>query len=151
MYVLSSTKKVGKMFLSNSIPKPYEFITTGLQADLDLSEIITQVGTLLPQLANFIGQFNTLITQSGVNVITDTAGNMSIEVASSMSSTEAEFITKKIGVIDRLINSHGTTLNDLFQKGLSIENKYKVDDPNYVSQLSEKIEEFKKLNSSYKH
>lgn len=149
MFVVKT--KINKIIFFDSIPKPYKFITIELQADLDLISIINEVGTLLPQLANFIGQFNTLITQSGVNVITDTAGNMSIDVASNMSSTEAEFVTKKIGIIDRLINSHGTTLHDLFQKGLNIENKLKIENPNYISQLTQQIEEFKKLNSSYKH
>lgn len=43
---------------------------------MDISEIITEVNTLLPQLANFINQFNTAVSQSEINVITDSIGNM---------------------------------------------------------------------------
>jgi hypothetical protein len=151
MYVLTSSTENLKSVFCNSIPKPYEFIKYELQADLDLTGIITEVSTLLPQLANFIGQFNTLISQTGINVVTDTMGNMSIDVSANMPDAEAELITKKISIIDRLVSTHGTTLNDLFQKGLSIENKLKAENPNYVSQLTNQIEEFKKLKASYKH
>lgn len=134
-----------------SIPKPYEFVNVTLESGLDLSSIISEVNTLLPQLASFVDQFHTLVTQSGVNVITDSVGNMSMDVPNGMSDLEVERVTKRIGIIDRLINTHGTTLNDLFQKGLSIEDKLKIDDPRYVSKLSDQIAQFKKLNASYKH
>jgi hypothetical protein len=76
---------------------------------------------------------------------------MSIDVPHNMPDIEAEKISKRIGIIDRLITSHGNNLNDLFQKGLSIENKLKANNPNYVSELKDQIAEFKKLNVSYKH
>ena len=76
---------------------------------------------------------------------------MSIDVPENMPDSDANLISKRIGIIDRLITSHGQSINDLFQKGLSIEEKLKTDNPKYVSQLSEQINQFKKLNSSYKH
>lgn len=140
-----------KKYFNNSLLEPNNFVSIRLQSGLDLSSIVTEVNTLLPQLANFIDQFNNVITQSGINVITDATGNMSIDVPHNMPDIEAEKISKRIGIIDRLITSHGNNINDLFQKGLSIENKLKANNPNYVSELKDQIAEFKKLNVSYKH
>src|ERR1700683_493774 len=115
--VLFNNKLFNVKYSYISIPKPYEFVNVTLESGLDLSSIISEVSTLLPQLASFIDQFHTIVTQSGVNVITDSAGNMTMDVPNGMSDLEVERITKRIGIIDRLINTHGTTLNDLFQKG----------------------------------
>lgn len=105
----------------------------------------------MPQLANFINQFNTTVSQSGITVVTDSIGNMSIDVPQTMSDDVANKISTRIGVIDRLITSRGQEVNDLLQKGTLLENKLKMDNPNYVSQLTDKIQEFRRLNSSYKH
>lgn len=117
----------------------------------NITTVLTDINTLLPQLSNFIHQFNNLIVETGVNVITDSTGNMSIDVPKNMPDIEAENISKRIGIIDRLITNHGNSINDLFQKGLSIEDKLKKENPEYSSQLTAKIQEFKKLNVSYKH
>lgn len=133
------------------IPKLPNVRNTTLQCGLDISSIVTEVNGLLPQLADFIGQFNSLVTNSGINVITDSAGNMSIDLPQNMSDSEANYISNRIGVIDRLITNHGQNINDLLQKGLSVEDKLKGENPHYVSQLSDQISQLKKLNSSYKH
>lgn len=122
-----------------------------MKSGLDLPSIISEVNVLLPQFVGFIDQFNTLISQSGLNVITDSGGNMSIDVPHSMWDKDAESVSKRIGIIDRLITSHANSLSDLFKEGLSLENKLKVKDPKYVSELAGKVAEFKKLNTSYKH
>lgn len=118
---------------------------------MDISNIVSDINEMLPQLANFIGQFDTLVAQSNINVITDSAGNMSIDVPTDMPDPEAHNIQKKIGIIDRLINTHTQNIDDLIKKGLSLEQDLKQTDSKYVSQLSEKINQFKELNSSYKH
>ena len=127
------------------------FTTETFQANMDISQIVTEINSLLPQFSDFINQFHTLISKSGVSVITDSAGNLSMDVPNTMSNSEVTKISTKIGIIDRLISTRGQELNDLFQKGLQVENNIKVDNPNYTSQLTEKIEEFKKLKNSYKH
>jgi hypothetical protein len=76
---------------------------------------------------------------------------MSIDVPGNMSDVEGEKISRRIGIIDRLITARGEQINDLFQKGLSIETKLKLQNGNYNSQLLDKINEFKRLNASYKH
>lgn len=138
-------------FYSYYIAKPPAFATKALQSDMGISEILTEINTLLPQLANFINQFNTTVTQSGISVVTDSIGSMSIDVPQNMPDDVANKISTKIGIIDRLITTRGQEINDLFQKGMNLENKFKLENSNYVSQLTDKIEEFKRLNSSYKH
>jgi len=130
---------------------PHAFPTNILKSAADIHEILIEINSLLPQLANFINQFNTTVSQSGINVVTDITGNMSIDVPDSMSKAEAYKISNKVGIIDRLITTRGQDINDLLQKGLSLENKIRLTDPNYVSQIAGKVQEFSKLNASYKH
>jgi hypothetical protein len=118
---------------------------------MGISEIVAEINTFLPQLANFINQFSTTVSQEGVNVVTDSTGNMSIDIPKSMTDDAANKISTKIGIIDRLIITRGQEINDLLQKGISLENKLKIEDPHYVSQLTDKIQEFKRLNALYKH
>lgn len=122
-----------------------------MHSDTGISEIVTEINTLLPQLANFINQFNTTVSQSGINVVTDSVGNMSIDVPQNMPDDVANKISTRIGIIDRLITTRGQEINDLLQKGTHLENKLKMENSNYVSQLTDKIQEFKRLNSLYKH
>ncbi len=138
-------------FNSNYKVRPHRFATKPLQSDMSIFEIVGQINTLLPQFANFIDQFSTTVNESGINVVTDSVGNMSIDVPQSMSDEAANKIGTRIGIIDRLITTRGQEIEELLQKGTSLEHKLKMDNPNYVSQLTTKIEEFKKLNSSYKH
>jgi flagellar motor switch protein FliG len=138
-------------FFSNDIPKPYSFVKQTLKSGLDISSIIIELNTLLPQLADFINQFNNVVSQSGINVITDVMGNMSIDVPKDMPDSVANNISTRIGIIDRLITTRGQEINELLQKGLNLENNLKAENPDYVSQLSDKIAEFKRLNESYKH
>jgi hypothetical protein len=137
----------------NNPPKPYSFISLPLQSNLtaDLNDILSNIGYILPQISGFIDHFNNVVVQNNINVITDSVGNMSIDVPSNMSDSQADKISTRLSIIDKLINSQGQSLNDLFQKGLKIEEQLKTNDPNYSSQLTDKISAFKALNASYKH
>jgi len=136
---------------SNYNVKPHRFATKQLHSEMGISEIITQIDTLLPQLANFINQFSSTVSKSGISVITDTIGTMSIDVPQHMSNEVADKLSTKIGVIDRLITTRSQDINDLLQKGAALENKLKLVDSQYVSQLTDRMQEYKKLISSYKH
>jgi NADH-ubiquinone oxidoreductase chain 5 len=127
------------------------FVTKPLQSSMDISEIVAEINTLMPQLANFMNQFNTTVSESGVNVVTDSIGSMSIDVPLNMPDDVANKISTKVGIIDRLITTRGQEINDLLQKGMDLENKLRMENSNYVSQLTDKIEEFRRLNSIYKH
>ena len=135
-----------------SPPKPHAFVSLPLQSCSDnLTEIVSSITYMLPQLSGFIEQFNNVVQQFNVNVITDSFGNMSVDVPAHMSDSQANNVSKRLGIIDKLINSHGSSINELFQKGLKIEDGLKTTNPNYSSKLTEKIAEFKLLNASYKH
>ena len=136
---------------SNYMVRPPIFATKSLQSDVGITDIVGQINILIPQLADFINQFHTTVNQTGISVVSDTPGNLSIDVPSSMTNEVANEISKKIGIIDRLITTRGQQINDLLQTGISLENKLKMENPQYVSQLTAKIEEFKRLNSIYKH
>lgn len=136
---------------TNFSPSPHSFKSNTLNSDMDISEIISNINILLPQFSNFITQFNTTINQSGVNVVTDSIGTMSIDVPKDMADHVANKLSIRIGIIDRLITFKGQEINDLLQKGIQLENNLKAENPKYVSQLAQKIQEFKILNSSYKH
>jgi hypothetical protein len=116
-----------------------------------ISEIVTDIDKFLPQLAHFISHFNTTVTQHGITVITDTIGNMSIEVPQNISEEAGIQLSNRVGVIDRLITTRSQEISDLLQKGAVLENKLKLDNSQYVSQLTDRMQEYKRLISSYKH
>jgi hypothetical protein len=118
---------------------------------VELTEIAMKINEMLPQLSDFIGQFNNVVSTTNINVITDSSGIMSIDVPVTMSDIEAEKISKRINIIDRLITLRGQEINDLLQKGLNLETKLKSQNPNYTSQILAKVDEFNRLNFSYKH
>ena len=133
--------------------KPYEFTNQSLKSSLtvDLSEVIGSINQLMPQLSAFITQFHTIVLENGINVITDNYGNMSLDVPASMPDAEAQNLSQRVSVIDRVITARSQEVDGLLQKGLDIENKIKASDPNFNSQILSKIDEFNRLNNSYKH
>jgi hypothetical protein len=138
-------------FNSNYTVLPHVFTTKSLQSEMGILDIVGQINTLIPQLANFINQFSTTVNESGVSVVTDSVGNLSIDVPQSMTDEVANTISKKIGIIDRLITTRGQEINELLQKGISLEDKLKRENPHYASELTAKITEFKRLNALYRH
>jgi hypothetical protein len=144
--------KMVYLYINIDIPKSHSFLNLPLKSTMaELTEVTLKINELLPQLSDFIDQFNNLVCTKNINVISDVSGNMSIDVPSNMSDAEGEKISRRIGIIDRLITARGEQINHLFQKGLSIETKLKSQNGNYNSQLLDKINEFKRLNASYKH
>lgn len=136
--------------VKSNYPNPHAFASVALHSETTVLEVVTEVGKLLPQLSNFIAQFDATVVKSGVNVITDTAGSMSIDVPNSMPDVEASKVSTRLGVIDRLINTRGQEINLLLQKGLQL-SKVKGENSEHVSQLHDQIQEFRRLNNLYKH
>jgi len=143
--------KPNYLFYKGEIPKSHMYLSQPLQSSLEIQEIIGELNSLLPQLTNFINQFNSTVSDTGINVITDSVGNMSIDVPDNMPDDVANKLSTRIGVIDRLITTRGQEINDLLHKGLQIENKLKMEDNKYIPRITEKIKEFERLNASYKH
>lgn len=131
------------------MPHNLEFVN--LRANIDMTNLIVEINDLLPQFSNFISQFNTLVIQSGINVLTDSMGNMSIDIPNDMPDAEATRVNTRIGIIDRLIKTRAQEINSLLQKGLELEKDIKIQNPEYKSELMEKVAEFKRLSASYKH
>jgi hypothetical protein len=117
----------------------------------EFMDIVDQIDALIPQFAGFIDQFNTLVIQKNINVISDSCGNMSIDVPHNMPSKESDNVSKRITIIDSLIESHNITITDLFERAFNIENKLKSDNGNSISELVNKKAEFNKLRNSYQH
>jgi hypothetical protein len=136
---------------SKNIPKPHNFVNCTLQCGLDLPSIVSELNILIPQFGDFVNQFNNLVIQTNINVITDSAGNMEIDVPQNISDDEANIHSKRFNILDRLITNHSNNINGLLQKGIELENDIKSNNSEYVSVLTKKIEEFEKLNNSYKH
>jgi hypothetical protein len=106
----------------------------------------------MPQLSDFIFQFHVLVADNSVNVLTEPNGNLSIDVPVSMPDDKAQELSMRIGIIDRLITTRGQEIDVLLHKGLEIEKKIREQqDPNFTSQILEKIHTFNRLNNSYKH
>ena len=117
----------------------------------NLESITSEIDRIMPQLSQFITQFYDLIESNNVNVITDGKRNLSIDVPNEMATDVAERLSTRIGVMDRLINTHKDSLTDLFQRGSEIENTIKTDNQNFTSKLNERASAFEVLKHSYRH
>lgn len=149
LFIKSLNLNKDLFYFGGNIPKPHSFVTETLHCDI--SQIITDIAALLPQFSDFINQFNHVLSEAGINVITDSTGNMSLEVPKGMPDSVAKNVSTRIGIIDRLIMVRGLEIDSLFEQANLAESKLKLEDPNYISQVTVKYEEYKKLKASYKH
>lgn len=141
-----------KTLFSHDIPKPYKFSGEFplISSIAEVAEITAKVNDLLPQFANFIHQFNNLIISNNANVIIDTAGNMILDIPDNIPNVDAGNLRQRMGIIDRLILTRGQEIDQLLQRGLSIEADLKRENANYTSQILDKVNEFRKLNNTYR-
>jgi hypothetical protein len=133
------------IIIINKIKKTMEHVYT------DLIDISKEIGSLLPQLGSFIEQFNKIIIEYNVNVMSDSNGNFCADVLNTMSEEQSDKIVKRIGIIDSLISSHKMTISDLFARGFAIERDLKADKYEFTSPLVDKLAEYKKLAKAYQH
>jgi len=115
-----------------------------------MDTIFLELDTLLPQILNFTQQFNSTVIQYGINVITDVAGNLAIEVPGDMSDLDVKTVTNKIGIIDRLINTQAEKAAGLINQGLNL---YKLGPENAenIHKLHQNSKILQELLNSYKH
>jgi NADH-ubiquinone oxidoreductase chain 3 len=142
---------ISHAFLNSDISALIKNQLTSATDISDLTDIVLSVSRSMPQLSDFINQFNTVVSKENINVVSDVQGNLSIEVPASMSDAVADQVSLRINIIDRLINTKGSEINDLLQKGLGLQNKINMVNPSYKSEIFNLITEFKKLNSAYNH
>jgi hypothetical protein len=62
-----------------------------------------KIDSLMPQFAEFIGQFNSIVQSNDINVVTEANGSLSIHVLTSMPDAEAQTIGQRLGILDRVI------------------------------------------------
>ena len=157
---MSSTLSKAHVFLTSSTSQNVDNTAVATSTPLtvdgqkrvaDIAKISTQVGTLLPQLSNFINQFNTTVSESNVNIVTDSFGNMTLDLNKNISDEQAINLSNRISIIDRLISTRSQDIDELLQKALKLENEVKSENPHYVSQVNDSMEEFRKLRNSYNH
>ncbi len=117
----------------------------------DLLSVIMSIGSHMSELTTFIQKFDNTVVENGINVITDSSGNLSIDAPSTMSDDIAKKVATRINIIDSLIIKRQSDISDLIQKGLAIQNKITLVDPSYKSEILNQITEFEKLKNSYKH
>ncbi len=134
-------------------PSPYPFVTLQLHSGtlLALTEVLTQIDLVLPQLAEFITRFNDLIVSNDINVITEVDGTLAIDAPATMSDSEISNIRKRIQVLDKLIENRTSRATELLEKGSLIDNQLKIQNPNHSSQILNKVREYEILRSNYRH
>lgn len=132
-------------FLNSTLP-----IQSGTDVD-SLTSIIILIGTHLSELSTFISKFDNTVVETGINVISDSEGNLSIDSPGNMSDAVGKKVATKINIIDSLISKRQSDITDLISEGLALQNKINSVDPYYKSQILNKITEFEKLKTLYKH
>lgn len=120
-----------------------------LQHQLD--GIITELNRLLPQLNSFITRFHNFVYDTGINVITDAQGGLSIDVSNNLNDSLAEQYANRIDIFDRLIRNHINEIDNLIVRGSEIEDQIREINSNYLSQLTELKNRLNIAISSYKH
>jgi len=126
------------------------------QLDYDSSEllsVILEVKRILPQLANFIQQFNSYALANDVHTITDGQGNLDMLVPNDMPDHVTNQVKAKLSVLDRLINTQGSKAVDLLKQAEKLEQGLKLSNVNYTpnSELQSLIKENIRLNGLFKH
>ena len=131
--------------------KPHYFINTCLKSDVDLVAIISDLTKLVPQFGEFVEKFNSFVNDNSLNVVTDSTGNLFVDVPSSMPENKCNEVSTRAGILDRLIKTQGESIGNLFQKGSIAESKFKANNPNYHSELDELRKSFQTFKDLYKH
>jgi len=116
-----------------------------------LAEIVLALGTHLADYASFIQRFNSTVVETGINVISDSEGNLSMQVPSAMSESVYNKLSTKIGIIDSLIAKKQSDISELIPKGLALHNKITAVNPLHTSPILGQVTQFQHLQSLYTH
>ena len=116
-----------------------------------LSTIIDESNRLLSQLDSFINRFNSFIMDSNINIITDTQGNMSMDIPSSIDDNTVAVHTNRVHTLDNLIRNHVNRLEQLIVRGNSLENDILYIDSGYNTQFQYISDRLTYLKNKYKH
>ena len=117
----------------------------------DLMAIVVELNKIIPQLKGFINNWHDTINYYNINVITDSSGQLSIDVPSDLDEDNVKSCTKKIKILDNLIRDRFDHTEKLITKGNEIETGLKKCSKDYASKLIENSKILKELQSSFKH
>mgnify|MGYP000958506255 FL=1 len=112
-------------------------------------ELFQELNNLVPEITNYINQFHSLVTESNINVVTDAHGNLSLDAPSNVSDEHCEYVSKKVGILDRIINTKFDEADKLIEQGNAMEKEIKSSNKN--SQIQTKLSELKELKNRYGH
>jgi len=119
------------------------------QTFLELDALIASLDHLIPQLNDFVHQINNLQIQHDVKLVSNLAGDLQLDVPINMSQSVEKFLETKLGILDRLRNTHGQSISELLDKGRFLEQQLKLENPRYTTRLSGQIAEFARLNGAF--
>jgi hypothetical protein len=148
------TSSYGKVDTSVShafLTSKYENIIQSAPDVQNLTDLILTIGVHLAEISSYINKFNNIISETGINVITDSQGNMEMDAPSNMSDELAKKVSLRISIIDSLINKRQSDVSELIDKGLALQKNINSVDPLYKSEILSKVSEFEKLKGLYKH
>ncbi|CZT13998.1 uncharacterized protein RAG0_17778 [Rhynchosporium agropyri] len=112
----------------------------------ELLDIISQIDYILPQLSKFIEEFNTVVSDNDINVIKDVHG----DVPSEMSNEISKNLSKRIGILDRLINTKSSDIHTLFQQAQAEQTRLEALNTKDIPQISKQMQTILDLNVSFK-
>ena len=121
------------------------------QYNTELTILVAELSKLMPQLHGFISNFNETISQYGINVVTESSGQLSIDVPSNMTEINVDKCVKKIRILDRLIHDRLDNIENIFKKSYVIESNLKKLNSEHISVLTEKSKILIELKNLYKH
>ena len=117
----------------------------------ELSPLIDESNRLLAQLEGFINRFNSFVINNNINVITDTQGNMEIEVSNGVNDNQATLYSNTIHTLDNLIRNHINTIEQLVTRGNQLENNILNIDNSYNRQFYYINIRLHNLKANYAH
>lgn len=121
------------------------------QLDLLLEQSFPEIERLLNQLERFIDNFFNYISTNNINVITTSEGGLEIEINNSVTDTLAEQYTRRIHVLDNLIQNHISNIRNLMQEIVEIESNITEIDNGYISKITSQIDKLDELIKKYGH
>ena len=117
----------------------------------ELCGIVAELNRVLPQLSGFISNFHRFIAEADINVITDAAGTLSIDVLGDIDESTLQTYVTRINVLDGLIHNRVQEVEGLLARASDIENQLKALNSDYTSQLTQHINRLSELVHSYAH
>ena len=122
-----------------------------INPSIELQDIFQELNRMLSQLSGFINQFHNFIRETGINVITDAQGTLSIDIQESITESVAQQHVIRINTLDSLISNRIDAIENLIERASDLEGQIMESDNDYVSQLSQYRNRLTQSTQSYGH